>query len=55
MKKVYLILSIVLLLGLAVVGFIGCGGGGGAVTTAADETEACMVCHNGVSATSQKI
>jgi hypothetical protein len=45
MKKVYLILCIVMLIGLAAVAFIGCGGGGG-VTTAADPTEACMVCHN---------
>jgi hypothetical protein len=54
MKKVYLILSIVLLLGLALVAFIGCGGGGG-VTTAADETEACMVCHAGDSSTSEQV
>ncbi len=48
MKKVYLILSIVLLIGLAVVMFIGCGGGDGdgTITTAADPTDACMVCHS---------
>jgi hypothetical protein len=55
MKKVYLIVCAVLIIGTVAV--IGCtsGGDGGTVTTAADPTDACMVCHSDSTDTGEQL
>ena len=57
MKKLYLILSMVLLIGLAVFVFVGCGPSDGddTVITAVDPTDACMVCHSDSNDTGEEI